>query len=98
MRLVAQLLDKIGDFEAQIIIIELLVRVASNPHLSHDFFGAGNVAVFRMFNAITKENFEAEARSFINYLNRKLGAEAKVWTIPCIAAKVIFLSLVFKGI
>ena len=96
LRATAKLLETIGDFEAQMVITELLVRLASNPHLTPNFFGDGHDVHFMMFTAITKDNFEVEARNFINYVNQQLGDEAQVWTVGCFSAKVIQVSFIYS--
>jgi hypothetical protein len=77
---------EIGDFEAQISLLEVLVRIVIGG-------GSDSVLLFepelsRMFFAISKSDFEPDARIFINQINKMCGADAKVITFGCVKAEV----------
>jgi len=84
---VSELLRTVGDYEAQVLIAELLLRAAASPAILEQVF-AYDPDLSRIFGTISKFNFEADARNFINELNKRCGENAKVWTYPCITAEV----------
>jgi hypothetical protein len=78
----------VGDFEAQILMTELLVRLVSNPGWLPNLFDS-NDDLTEQFGDITKDKFECKARTFIFAMNESLGDAAKVWSFGCITAKVL---------
>lgn len=87
MKALSELLKTVGDYEAQITISEILLRLVTSPAWAHEIFADKGLS--ETFFAISKQNFESDVRTFINELNRNCGEAAKVWTYPCIAAEVI---------
>lgn len=86
MKKVASLLTTVGDYDAQIVITEFLLRIVTSQDCADEVICDRSMA--QMFFSISKQTFETDARNYINELNRRCGEDAKVWTYPCITVEV----------
>ena len=83
-----KMIPYLGDYEAQIMTIEVLIRFCAQQDflLVSKLFKDENLAT--NFAKIERKRFEAQCRPLLNAINKKLGNKALVRSYPCQNMKV----------
>ena len=72
-----------GDYEAQITIVELLMRFGGQENMQVAKYWFQSDELANMFSQIQRKRFEIQSRLLLNTLNRRFGVWGLVRSFPC---------------